>query len=102
MVAVPNALRPDLLAVLGEALTNVVRHSRAKLATVRVLADLAARTVTLVIEDDGIGPGPDDVPGQGTVNMAARAHRLGGTFSLERRSGGGARLSWCVPLGEPQ
>jgi signal transduction histidine kinase len=100
--AVPNALRPDLLAVLGEALTNVVRHSRAKLATVRVLADLAARTVTLVIEDDGIGPSPDDVPGQGTVNMAARAHRLGGTFSLERRSEGGARLSWCVPLGEPQ
>jgi two-component system, NarL family, sensor histidine kinase DevS len=96
--AVPESVRSDLLAVLGEALTNVVRHAQATTAEVHVSVDTSARTVTLRIQDDGIGPGPDDVPGQGTVNMAARAHRLGGSCRLERCEGGGARLSWSVPL----
>jgi signal transduction histidine kinase len=96
--AVPDGLRPDLLAVIGESLTNVVRHSRAKVAEVHVSVDLEARTLSLVVEDDGVGPGPDDVPGQGTVNMAARARRLGGSFSLRPKPEGGAELSWSVPL----
>jgi signal transduction histidine kinase len=96
--AVPDAVGPDLLAVLGEGLTNVVRHAQAKLVDVQVMVDTSSRTLTVVIEDDGIGPGPDDVAGHGTVNMAARARRLGGVCTLERRSPGGARLAWSVPL----
>jgi signal transduction histidine kinase len=96
--AVPDALRPDLLAVLGEALTNVARHSSALLATVRVGVDVAARRVSVIVEDDGVGPPRGGAAGQGTANMAARASRLGGTFALRRRAGGGARLSWSVPL----
>lgn len=99
--AVPDAVRSDLLAVLSEGLTNVVRHAEAKLADVQVLVDTSSRNLTLVIEDDGVGPGPDDIPGHGTVNMAARARRLGGTCTLERRSQGGARLAWSVPLDAP-
>jgi signal transduction histidine kinase len=96
--AVPSPLRPDLVAVLGEALTNIARHAKARTAEVQVLLDTASRVVTLVIEDDGVGPDPDNVAGHGTVNMAARARRLGGTFALERRSEGGARVTWSVPL----
>jgi signal transduction histidine kinase len=99
--AVPDAVVPDLVAVVGEALTNVVRHSRALVAEVHVSVELAARTVTLEVVDDGVGPTPHDVPGRGTVNMAARAHRLGGRFALERREQGGARLTWIVPLDTP-
>jgi signal transduction histidine kinase len=99
--AVPDAVRPDLLAALGEGLTNVVRHAKANLADIQVVVDMASRTLTLVIEDDGVGPSPDDVPGHGTVNLAARATRLGGTCTLERRSAGGARLTWSVPLDAP-
>ena len=100
--AVPDGLRPDLLAVIGEALTNVARHSQAQTAEVRVAVDLAARTLTLVIEDDGKGPQPDDVPGHGTTNIAARAYSCGGSYSLEPGPHGGARLTWSVPLHLPE
>lgn len=96
--AVPDALRPDLLAVLGEALTNVARHASATKATVQVGVDLTTRTVTLVVTDDGVGPGPDDLPGHGTANMAARARRWGGDCQLESATTGGARLAWSIPL----
>jgi signal transduction histidine kinase len=97
--AVPDALRPHLLAVIGEGLTNVARHAGALSAQVRVSVAPAAGIVTATIEDDGVGPRPSDLPGQGTVNMAHRAQRLGGSFVLERRHQGGARLTWSVPLG---
>jgi signal transduction histidine kinase len=96
--AVPDGLHSDLLAVIGEALTNVARHARGGTAEVKVAVNVAARTVTAVIEDDGVGPSPDDIPGHGTVNMAVRARRLGGSFALADRESGGARLTWSVPL----
>ncbi|MFG1928843.1 GAF domain-containing protein [Cryptosporangium sp. NPDC048952] len=96
--AVPDGIRPDLLAVLGEALTNVARHARASSAEVTVAVEPDSRRVTLVITDDGIGPNPDDVPGHGAVNMAARARRLRGTCALDAAAGGGARLVWTAPF----
>ncbi|SHM90521.1 GAF domain-containing protein [Cryptosporangium aurantiacum] len=96
--AVPDAVRPDLLAVLGEALTNVARHARADSAEVLVAVDPGARQVTLVVTDDGIGPSPGDTPGHGTVNMVARARRLGGSCALESAPDHGARLTWSVPF----
>jgi signal transduction histidine kinase len=96
--ALSDQLRPHVVAVIGEALTNVARHAGASSADVRVTVDMVGHTVSVVIEDDGIGPSTDDVPGQGTVNMATRAHRLGGTSTLRRGDHGGAALTWSVPL----
>jgi signal transduction histidine kinase len=96
--AVPDAVRPDLLAVLGEALTNVARHARATSAEVELSVDTGSGRVTLVVTDDGVGPGADDTPGHGTVNMASRAHRYGGDCTLEPQAERGARLCWSVPL----
>ncbi|EXG82498.1 GAF domain-containing sensor histidine kinase [Cryptosporangium arvum] len=96
--AVPDAVRPDLLAVLGEALTNVARHARASSAEVELSVDVGSGRVTLVVTDDGVGPGADDTPGHGTVNMASRAHRYGGDCTFEPQAERGARLCWSVPL----
>jgi signal transduction histidine kinase len=96
--ALSDKLRPHVVAVIGEALTNVARHAGASCANVRVSVDTVGRTVSVVIEDDGIGPGVDDVPGQGTVNMAARARGLGGSSTLRPGDDGGAALTWSVPL----
>lgn len=97
---VPTAVRPDLVAVLGEALTNVVRHAQAKHVDVQVTVDSAADSLVLVIEDDGVGVTSEDVAGHGTVNMKARAQRLGGSFALEPGDQSGTRLTWSVPLSE--
>jgi signal transduction histidine kinase len=93
-----DKLRPHVVAVIGEALTNVARHAGASCASVRVSVDTVGRSVNVVIEDDGVGPSAEDVPGQGTVNMAARARRLGGTSTLRPGAHGGASLTWSVPL----
>ena len=94
----PDQLRPHVLAVVVEALTNVARHARASSANVRVAVDTVGRAMSVVIEDDGIGPGIEHVPGQGMVNLAARARRLGGTSTLRPGEHGGAVLTWSVPL----
>jgi signal transduction histidine kinase len=99
--SVPEKTVPEVLAVLREALSNVARHAHASTASVTLTADPGSWRLTLVVEDDGVGPSPDDVPGSGTATMAARAHRLGGECRLERRGSGGARLFWWARLDEP-
>jgi signal transduction histidine kinase len=99
---VPEKSVPEVLAVLREALSNVARHAHAHHAQVALAADTSRWTLTLVVEDDGRGPGADDVPGLGTATMAARARRLGGGCTLEPRSSGGARLVWWASLDDPR
>jgi len=99
---VPEKSVPEVLAVLREALSNVARHARATTAAVMLAADPRSWRLTLLVEDDGVGPGPDDVPGTGTATMAARARRLGGECRLERREEGGARLLWSASLDDPR
>jgi signal transduction histidine kinase len=96
--AVPDGVRPDLLAVLREALSNVARHAGASRVHVLLEVDRAGRTATLVVEDDGTGLDPGRTPGQGTTTMRARAERLGGSCVLEPAEPRGTRVRWTVPL----
>jgi len=92
--AVPDAVRPDLLAVLREALSNVARHAGATRVAVRIAVE--AGELACEVTDDGRGPGTGS--GSGLGNMRARAHDLGGEFSFEAGDGGGSVLTWRVPL----
>jgi signal transduction histidine kinase len=93
--AVPDAVRPDLLAVLREALSNTVRHAHATRVTVPVHVD--GGRLTLTVEDDGIGTGPDAARG-GLVNMRERAESHGGEFAVTPAEPRGTRVRWSVPL----
>jgi signal transduction histidine kinase len=98
---VPTTSVPEVLATLREALSNVARHARASDAHVSLTADTARWRLTLVVEDDGVGPAGEGRPssgGLGTATMTARARRLGGACSLEPRDGGGTRLTWWADL----
>jgi signal transduction histidine kinase len=91
----------QLLAVLREALSNVIRHAHAASVDVdvRAGADLVLR-----VSDDGNGlsGGPAPRHGKGLRNMAARAEGLGGTCVVGRRQPQGTLVEWRVPLrGEP-
>jgi signal transduction histidine kinase len=96
---VPDAVRPDLLAVLREALSNVARHAGAAAVRVLLQVDVPAATAELVVEDDGTGLAPDRVAGQGTTTMRNRAARHGGGCRVEPAAAGGTRVTWTVPLG---
>lgn len=75
----------DLLRLLQEALTNVLRHSRA--GRVHVLIDAREPRLVLAVTDDGVGLSAAGVPGAtaglGIPSMHARARRLQGTLSIE-------------------
>ena len=89
--------RVEILRVLNEAVSNVVRHSDA--TQVGVTLAISAQALTLVIDDDGIGF--DDhghTPGMGLRNLKVRALERGGTFEISESSDGGTRLCWSIPL----
>lgn len=93
--SVPTEIRPDLLAVLREALSNVVRHAAA--SAVEILVQARGGTLTVRVADDGRGM-PDDVRTSGLKNLQARAERLGGTFEVRPNEPKGTLVEWCVPL----
>ena len=89
------SLGDDLLAVLRESLANVVRHAGADHVDVTVHA---GDHLSVLVVDDGCGPGTTSGSGRGLGNLTARAQARGGTFSIEAADGGGTAVSWTVPL----
>jgi signal transduction histidine kinase len=96
--AVPDELRPDVVATLREALSNVARHARATSVDVALQVDPAGRRLVLEVSDDGVGLPDSPGSGNGLPNMAQRAVRWDGSFETAARAGGGTTLRWCVPF----
>ncbi len=91
----------DVVAVVREGLANAARHARATAVAVRVdlIGEEPSGTVTVEVEDDGSGLPPERDRRSGTDNLAARARRHGGTFTLGTTvEGRGTLLSWTAPL----
>ncbi len=51
----------------------------------------------MIVADDGVGLPPVTVR-SGLANLADRAARLGGALTLGSSPGGGALVTWDVPL----
>jgi signal transduction histidine kinase len=88
-----------LYRILQEALTNIVKYARAR----RVSVDLGvtADTVTLLIEDDGIGipdGAQDNHLSHGIAGMRQRVRALEGEFAISRGAEGGTVIEVNVPL----
>jgi two-component system sensor histidine kinase DesK len=102
----PDGLPRDVDAVLGwavrEGVTNVLRHSDASSAAIRVRADGPRRSVEVV--DDGMGAHAPDAadprPGTGLEGLRERARMLGGAVEAGPLPERGFRLLVTVPLSE--
>ena len=106
-----RAAEEDLLACLRECLSNVARHAQASAVHVRVTVSpndandandasgpSSSGTLTVVVEDDGVGPPPSERfgPGHGLENVTARALRHGGSFLLSAGSHRGTLATWTI------
>jgi two-component system, NarL family, sensor histidine kinase UhpB len=95
------SLSPDVELVVyriaQEGLTNALRHSDARSATVSLQAD--AETVTLCVTDDGKGM-PAQLPGDtaGIAGMRERALLVGGRLSIQSRPEQGTEVRLTIPL----
>ena len=87
----PSVERALALA-LREALTNVLRHARAKRCAVHM--ERTAASLRLIVEDDGVGGGEQE--GAGLSGMRARLAEIGGT--VVRDGSRGTRLELLVPV----
>ncbi|MEU6864503.1 sensor histidine kinase [Streptomyces sp. NPDC046876] len=95
----------DLAAfrILQEALTNVVRHSGARTARIRIGRPPGPCTLELQVDDDGPATGGDaGGSGTGLTGMRERAAAQGGTVTAGPRPDGGFRVLARLPLPEPE
>ena len=89
--------RVEVVRVLNEAVSNVVRHSDA--TQVGVVLSISPDALTLVVDDDGVGFDATGHPvGMGLRNLNVRAIERGGTFEIHASSDGGTELRWSIPL----
>ncbi|HKE82606.1 MAG TPA: ATP-binding protein [Vicinamibacterales bacterium] len=90
-----------LYRVVQEALTNIARHARARSG--RVVVQTEARTIRVVIEDDGVGFDAADVerPGRrrglGLLGMRERVSQLRGRLDIRSGSASGTRIDVELP-----
>ena len=93
----PELDLPDLdalAAVLREAVTNILRHSRATSCRVRLTR--AGETITLVVTNDGVIPAAGGEPGHGLTNMSERLSAVRGSLNT-RIEGEEFTLTAVVP-----
>ena len=100
--AFPQDLRINFYRIVQESLNNIMKHSQATEAEVRVTRD--ERRIVLSIRDNGIGfnsatrPSKGGKSGFGLTGMEERAHLLGGTYRLRSTPGQGTATTVEFPL----
>jgi signal transduction histidine kinase len=93
----PGGVELSIYRIVQEALTNVVKHSRANGVTVTLSYRAAGIEVEVI--DDGVPLAPDDgQPGHGLVGMRERIALLGGTLEAGPRDGRGFRVAAWLPV----
>ncbi|HET7567779.1 MAG TPA: GAF domain-containing protein [Gaiellaceae bacterium] len=94
----PPEIETALYRIVQESLTNVVKHARA--SKVSVVLTRKDDSVSVIVEDDGIGfePARTRDGGLGLVGMRERVGLLGGRLTVESRPGAGTTFVAEVPL----
>jgi|GEM_PF-1690926 len=95
--------------ITQEAVTNVLRHAHAQ--NIRVRLQREASAFVVVVEDDGVGPPPravqgdggqaDGYVGVGILGMQERAAALGGRVTVSRRTPTGTMVHVWLPVHSP-
>jgi len=97
-----DRLAPDvessLYRIVQEAVTNVVRHAKAR--NIGILLERLEGQVKVFVEDDGVGFAPDLLDHRdhmGLLGIRERAEMFGGNLTIESFPGGGTSIIVEVP-----
>ncbi len=94
----PDSVPHDAFRVVQESVTNVIRHSGARTASIGLTCEQG--TLVITVDDDGSArPGTKINSGFGLPGMAQRVHRGGGTFVAGPRSPHGWSVRATFPTG---
>jgi len=102
-IALDGRVAREVLRIAREALTNIVRHARARSARLGLVYEREA--VSLLVQDDGEGfdPQADSLGDRfGLRAMTERARDLGGTLDVDSLPGWGTRIRARFPYARDQ
>jgi PAS domain S-box-containing protein len=101
----PKETEISVFRIVQEGLTNVHRHSKSRLATIRLAR--ANKTIHLEVIDRGVGmalpsaaTGWNSPLGIGIAGMRERVKQLGGVFEIQSEPGHGTTIRVELPVGE--
>ncbi|WP_374043184.1 sensor histidine kinase [uncultured Paenibacillus sp.] len=92
---VPDLTQNMLSLCIREAVTNIVKHSRAKSCLIHI--ERTNAEIRIRLQDDGIGLRSGSGMGNGLNGMSERLALIDGSLSLHS-DGGGTQLTVAVPL----
>lgn len=96
MPSLSAAVEVAVYRIASEAIHNVIKHANATLCLVNI--DIQRERLTLIISDDGTYLPENHTTGIGMLSMEERAAELGGTFSIQPGTLGGASILVHLPL----
>ncbi|MGN6302682.1 MAG: sensor histidine kinase [Angustibacter sp.] len=96
--SLPAAVEVAAYRIVGEALTNVVRHAHAATCEVRLAREQDRLVVS--VRDDGVGIPGDAESGVGLVSLRERAAELDGHVEITCPDDGGTLVRAVLPLEE--
>jgi PAS domain S-box-containing protein len=94
----PDATETALYRVVQEALTNVLKHAKARRVSVVLQCSLGHASV--VIEDNGVGFEVESLADKGRLGLLGMRERLAlvsGTLTIESKTGGGTTVIARIP-----
>lgn len=97
LAELPAAVEVAAYRIATEALTNVIRHSTATTAAVRLTVE--TDVLRLGVLDNGVNAGPEWRAGVGLNSMSERAAELGGLFEI-RYDQTGCSVDVVLPLAQ--
>ena len=103
VIGEPRKLSPQveeqLLRISQEAITNVMKHARAKALWVEVKYE--SNKIELLVRDDGVGFNPDTASTDGHFGLTGikeRVHQIKGALRIQSQPETGTELFVSVPL----
>lgn len=89
------ALETTAYLIAAEAITNAVRHAKARRGQLNV--ELAGNILVVEIRDDGVG-GADPVRGTGLTGLFDRVAAMAGSLDMTSPAGGGTTVRAELPV----
>jgi signal transduction histidine kinase len=99
-VNLPDSVSVAVYRVVQEALTNTLKHARARSVDVRIR--YLQREVEVDVADDGTGGRPGVTDGLGLIGMRERVSAHSGALEAGPRRSRGFRVRATFPLVNPQ
>jgi signal transduction histidine kinase len=97
----PDDVATTAYYVASEAVANILKHSNARVASVRVVDEPGPTpAIRITIHDDGRG-GADADRGSGLAGMRARVEGVDGSFRVDSPKGGPTTIVAVIPLTAP-